>query len=134
MGNSYKEKKYEIHGGQGMTPWPYCHLGTASNINYEIEYARLYPNIYFILQPYISDACNQIEKNNQFIPDSELISYLSDCICSDIIKKYPEIDCDNCKANMDADVESTQFRKFQRRGLFFDLVQILLINELLTRR
>lgn len=106
-----------------------------------MTYQLTYPEIYYKLQPYISMVCDQI--NPLEMPTQEMLDRISDNIYDDVCKRYPDLESyvNNNKVNTDTVVPTIMFGNpgmfgwgFRRRGVFRDVIDILLLSELFNRR
>ncbi len=102
----------------------------------------VYPEIYYKVQPFIIMACDQMDMHQ--MPTQAMIDQMADNIHDDVCRMYPDMAeyTQNYLGNANADQSETvqtrdprMFdRRFRRRGLFRDLIGILLLQELLGRR
>lgn len=113
------------------------------------EYRVVYPEIYYRLQPYIMNFCDQLESTGQAAPSQDMVEQMSDAIFEEIQALYPDLiqytkGQENMENNQmhdrDQNVIQTQrsfrFRRpiRRRRGLLRDIIEILLLSELGNRR
>ncbi len=103
-----------------------------------IPYNTSYPEVYYKILPYIILACDQLEANN-IIPDQDMLDQISDNIHNDVLEMYPEIEdyvkgLDNMAVQTIARMPSNNNRRFRRRGIFRDLIDLLLLSEFNRRR
>lgn len=113
------------------------------NVSPAMAYQMAFPEIYYKLQPYIMMVCDQMEPINS-MPTQDMMDNISDSIFDDMCKRYPDLaeyahsQEENASANpiiQTATFGGTQFGwRFRRRGLFRDLIDILLLSELFGRR
>ena len=108
----------------------------AQNVNH-----RVYPEVYYKVQPYILMACDEIDIYDDFeMPSQDMVNQMTDQVYSNVCQMYPEY------------VEAHSFREvspeaaaaykiygnveYEQYGgnLFVDLIQIMLLNELFGRR
>jgi hypothetical protein len=108
----------------------------------------VYPDIYYILQPYVMMMSDSIDVVQDKMPSLEMIEHMSDQIYEDVRRDYPEItewagidgDLSALSSGNDSAVETQivplglrPFRNRRRRP-FRNLIDILLLNELFRRR
>lgn len=123
------------------------------NMGKTMAYKLIYPEIYYKLQPYIMMVCDQMDVYNS-MPTQEMVESMTDAIYDDVVRMFPDIaeyvrEHENREApeTIQADAISVQvdpfrgrdrdrirFPRSRRRGLFRDLIDILLLTELLRRR
>lgn len=159
---SYKENPYmgPWMNAPGTTlPWysvpgaedfPYYQPGIAPEMAGAMAYPNVYPEIYYKLQPHIMRACDEME-NYGLMPSEEMIEYKCEQIHENVCSAHPELAEYareyEIKAEDTADptaefvfnpiIEPFGRRNWRRprpRGLFGDLVRILLLSELFGRR
>ncbi len=147
-----------VLGNQGISPQPPpnmknnpCINPLACNIsemNDLMKYRMAYPEIYYKCQPFIMMACDQIDAFTCEMPTQEMIEKMSDTIYDDICRMYPDmaeyVRCTEPKINADPPPIPLIFdpdrerdmsgRRFRRRGLFRDFLDVLLFSELFRRR
>ncbi len=101
-----------------------------------------YPEVYYKVLPYIYLACDQLDSNN-IVPNQEMLDEISDNIYNDVLVMYPEIEKyakgldtgeNNTAVQLLRRSPSYYGRRFRRRGLFRDLIDILLMSEFNRRR
>ena len=110
-----------------------------------MPYRIVYPEVFYKVQPFIMNVCDQMDAYNYMMPTQEMMERMSDGIHDDLCHMYPDM------ARYDSNDESNQnaeqsvadvisggpffFRpNFRRRGLLRDLVEILLFSEFQRRR
>jgi hypothetical protein len=113
----------------------------------------VYPEIFYKLQPYIMIVCDQMDTFGSMMPTQEMVEQMTDNIYDDVCRMYPDIaeyarDYDK-KAKDDPPDPPLGFGGgfemfgrehdrprfgFRRRGVFRDLIDILLLSELFRRR
>lgn len=106
------------------------------------EYQMVYPEIFYKLQPYIMMICDQLDSYGDTMPNQEMIEQMTDNIYSDIMEMYPDIAeyVRNYESNSASSAEtiarvpSFYRRRYRRRGLFRDLIDILFLSEFHRRR
>jgi hypothetical protein len=105
----------------------------------------VYPEVFYKLQPYIMMACDRMDTYGSMMPTQEMVEQMSDGIYDNVSRMYPEMAeyANNYDKKMkdDQTVETVLFGRgpffgfgFRRRGLFRDLIDILLLSELTRRR
>lgn len=118
-----------------------------------LPYQVVYPEVYYRLQPYIMSVCDQMDTYGNVMPNQEMVEQITDSIYDDVCDLYPDIAeyvrmneanvNDNPQAvetivpirNPDGFGRDFRFgRRFRRRGLFRDLIDILLLSEFFRRR
>jgi len=106
----------------------------------------VYPEVYYRIQPHVMMVCDEMD-TNYIMPTQEMVEQMSDNIYNDVIRMYPDMEEYARDVEM-SNVESAQFffddrdrdrdfdhrRRFRRRGVFRDLIDILLLTELFGRR
>ncbi|MDD4592273.1 MAG: hypothetical protein PHG06_17875 [Parabacteroides sp.] len=89
-----------------------------------------YPDIYYKLQPYIMEACDQMDAHCNTLPPQDVLEKMADTIYNDMCRLYPDL------ADYSQEVFAPVYNynpRFRRRGLLRDLIDILLITELFRR-
>ncbi len=121
-----------------------------SNINAAMDetmaYEAVYPEIYYRVQPFIMSVCDQMEAYGGVMPSAEVIERIADNIYADVITMYPDMSeyiggavgsdarFRNDSSGYAQPVISPYYRRrFRRRGVFRDFVEILLLNEIFRR-
>jgi hypothetical protein len=111
-----------------------------------MAYQTAFPEIYYKLQPYIMMVCDQIDALGSTMPSQDMLDRISDSIYDDMNRRYPDLAeyarTQEEKANSDPVIQAARFGddppmfgwRFRRRGLFRDLIDILLLSELFRRR
>lgn len=108
----------------------------------ELTPAR-FPDIYYQVQPVIHNTICELDNLYMTYPSQEALDQMVDRACEDYLRMYPDMmELEESVANLGEAIVETQFgfgqprfgRPFRRRGLFRDLVTILLLNELFRRR
>mgnify|MGYP000916869947 CR=1 FL=1 len=107
----------------------------------------VYPEVFYRLQPYIMMVCDQAEANGIEMPSQEMIESISDNIYEDMMKNHPDMaeymrsyeqqgrsGTDQRQASLAVQGPFFFRRGFRRRGLFRDLIDILLLSEFRRRR
>ncbi len=117
-----------------------------SNVSPAMAYQMAFPEIYYKLQPYILMVCDQLDATGSAMPSQDMLDRISDNIYDDMRMRYPDVAeyarTQEEKANSDPMIQSARFDdppifggfRFRRRGLFRDLIDILLLSELFRRR
>lgn len=103
---------------------------------------RVYPDIYYKIQPYVMMACDEIDVYDDFeMPSSDMIRQMSDQIYSDVCRMHPECveygpfrEMSEEAAAAYSIYGNVEYQQFGRGGLFNDLITIILVNELFGRR
>ncbi len=106
-------------------------------------YRRMYPDVYYKVQPYVMMVCDEMDDYDDYeMPSQEMIWQMSDRIYDDVCKMYPEyaeydryseMSYEAATAyNLASNIEQQQY--YRRRGVFGDLISILLLTELFGRR
>lgn len=110
-----------------------------------MAYQMAFPEIYYRLQPYVMMACDQMDLKDSTMITQDLLDNISDSIYDDIGKRDPTlaeyVHSQESAANSNPVVQTATFGdpgmfgwRFRRRGLFRDLIDILLLSELFGRR
>jgi hypothetical protein len=106
----------------------------------------VYPEVFYKLQPYIMMVCDHAEANGIEMPTQEMIESITDNIYEDIVRNNPDIaeyvrsQEQQGRSGMEQRqtslaVQGPWFRRrVRRRGLFRDLIDILLLSEFSRRR
>ena len=120
------------------------------NMGKTMAYKLIYPEIYYKLQPYIMVVCDQMDIYNS-VPTQEMVESMTDAIY-DVVRMFPDMaeyvrehENNEVRETIQPDAitvqvdparfrDRTRFPRFRRRGLFKDLIDILLLTELLRRR
>ncbi len=124
---------------------PYYPSEATPAIAKSMSYQMVYPEVFYKLHPYIMMICDQMDTYGSSMPTQEMVEQMTDCIYDDICRMYPDMAeyarNNEKKGNDDpAAIEVISrfpgmFRpRFRRRGLFRDLIDILLLSELFRRR
>ncbi len=99
-------------------------------------YRLVYPDVYYRIQPYVLAMSDQLLAVSNEMPSRSQIEHMSDTICSDLCRLYPDMAQMASFGNSYPDQEEVQpvmmpfFRRSRGRGIFKDLIDILLLNEL----
>jgi hypothetical protein len=111
-----------------------------------MQYQMVYPEIYYKLQPYIMMVCDQIDTFGPMMPTQDMVENITDSIYDDVCRMYPDLEeyahSKEDNANTQPAVETARFgrdpgpfgRRFRRRGVFRDFIDVLLLSELFGRR
>ena len=126
-------------GGHGASPQARQPLQPVEDRNMP---CTTYPEIYYRLAPYIMMVCDQAESAGVEMPSQQMIESITDSIYDDMVRNFPDMaDYFRGHEQTMADVDSLPVqgpfyfgRRPRRRGLFRDLIDILLLNEFLRRR
>ncbi|MBW7571992.1 hypothetical protein [Caproiciproducens faecalis] len=119
----------------------------------------VYPEIFYKLQPYIMLVCDQMDTFSSLMPTQEMVEHMTDSIYDDVCRMYPDIAEYTREYEKRAKDDPPDppdppagfgrgfgrgfgmFEReprfgfgFRRRGLFRDLIDILLLSELTRRR
>lgn len=103
---------------------------TGVNMQMEEGNPLMYPEIYYKIQPFIMEACDQMDVKGNALPPMDVLEIMADSIYNDISQMYPDF------VEYSQEVFSPRYnynRRFRRRGLLRDLIDILLITELFRR-
>lgn len=117
-----------------------------------LESQMVYPEVFYKLQPYIVLVCDQMDTYGTMMPTQEMVEQMTDSIYDDVCRMYPDL-AEYAKSHENAESNNPHnpdgfrrdprffdrdfrfFRRpFRRRGLFRDLIDILLLSELFRRR
>lgn len=99
-----------------------------------------YPEVYYKLQPFVFAMCDQM--GGYMMPTQDMVDQMSDDIYMDVTTMYPDMAEYAREYEVGASVETSQFGRdfdrgnrgrFRRRGVFRDVIDILLLNELFRR-
>ena len=110
-----------------------------------MAYQVVYPEVFYKLQPYIMMVCDQMDTYGSAMPTRETVEYLTDCIYDDVCRMHPDmveyVRENSQNAGLEAETMAPIFdrdrdfrRRFRRRGIFRDLIDILLLSEFSRRR
>lgn len=138
MQNYDELKMNEPYGNQGMTPWPYNQIGVAHTMEEmaKQEIQIFYPEVFYKVQPYVMERCNQLETYCCMGITPEMVNYMAENIYNDVCMMYPNFAHDSCQSagmKQDFTVEANQWRGYGNSGLFGNLIEILLLNEIFRR-
>lgn len=110
------------------------------NMNYQC----IYPDVYYKVQPFVMMACDEMDAYNMGVPAHDMVRQISDQIYNDVVRVHPELAEDDdyqemsyeaaVAYNMEGPYAETQRFRGRRRGVFRDLILILLLNEIFRRR
>lgn len=134
-----------------MTNYNYMYRGPGRPLAYQRQeppapvrredHQLVYPDVYYIIKPHIDQACARIGRYGR-MPTQEEMEQMADGICDELMRSHPELG-EYIHDFGDAELyKPTQFgpgrgfrRGFRRRrGLFRDLIGILLLQQLFGRR
>lgn len=97
-----------------------------------------FPDIYYQVQPVIHNTICEMDNAYMTYPSQEFLDQMVDRACEAFFGMYPDmVELETTIGNPGEAAMETQIgfgRPFRRRGLFRDLVTILLLSELLRRR
>ena len=126
---------------QSLNNSPYNNIGVAPIMEGAMVCKLVYPEVYYKLQPYVMSVCDEMGTNGYMMPSQEILEQMSDNIYDDMCRMYPDMAEYANDYDIKASVESAQYGRdpyyrgrFRRRGLFRDLIDILLLTELFGRR
>lgn len=106
------------------------------------EYRMVYPEIFYKLQPYIMMVCDQMDAYGNSVPNQDMLDQITDGIYKDILEMYPDLE-EYVREQEQKETGAIQTisrsqgrfgRRFRRRGLFRDLIDILFLSEFFGRR
>lgn len=105
-------------------------------------YRRVYPDVYYKVQPFVMMICDEMDANNYDIPAQDMIRQLSDQIYEDACRVYPDLAERDQYRGMSYEAASAYemtehyvgAQQFFRGGFLNDLIDIVLLNELFRRR
>lgn len=146
----------------GLEELPEANLAPYAKDNAEVmgQYQTVYPEIYYKLQPYINVICDQMDFY-QTEPTLEMVQQITDNIYDDVARTYPDLaeyanNNDNpghnpTSGNPHGNPNGNPIRRnpydrygrytpyrfdggYRRRGLFRDIIDIMLLSELSRRR
>lgn len=138
-----------------MVPSCRCPMQSIPFMSRKVQMA--YPEVYYKLQPYILIACDQMDSFGPMMPSQEMIEQMGDGIYEDVCRMHPDLAeyaRESEQKMKDNDPSDPPFgiglgmlgfgpgfshpgffdRRFRRRGLFRDMIDILLLSELSLRR
>ncbi|MFA5635254.1 MAG: hypothetical protein WC977_05045 [Anaerovoracaceae bacterium] len=98
-----------------------------------MAYEMVYPEIYYRVQPFVIGVCDQMEAYGGEMPSSEAIASIADTIYTDVMAMYPDLAEYVGGAEVQPTITPFYRRRFRRRGIFRDFVEILLLNEIFRR-
>ena len=103
-----------------------------------MEYQTMYPEIFYKLQPYVMMVCDQMDYSS-IMPNMEMVQNMTDNIFDDVCRMYPDLveyvrNNENDEAAIPTFNHNPDRRRFRRRGLFRDIIDILILSELFGRR
>lgn len=98
----------------------------------------VYPEIYYRLQPYVMTVCDQMDFEN-IEPNMDMVMQITDSIYDDVRRIYPDLAeyADNNSNEALPTIAIGPFPRMfrnRRRGIFRDIIDILLLEELSRRR
>ncbi|MCX7615755.1 MAG: hypothetical protein N2Z65_08380 [Clostridiales bacterium] len=112
-----------------------------------MAYQAVYPDVFYKVQPFVMMACDQMDTYGS-MPSQDMIEQMADVIYEDVRRMYPDLNeyVGEYERNVNSsspDLEVVNHvprspgmfgRPFRQRGLFRDLIGILLLSELFRRR
>lgn len=124
--------------------------GTNTGADQMVAYGMVYPEIYYRVQPFVMAVCDQMKAYGGVMPSAEVIESIADNIYTDVITMYPDLAeyAGDAVASASAarmwpmgddpnyaqpTIAPFYRRRFRRRGVFRDFVEILLLNEIFRR-
>lgn len=121
----------------GMQPAHYGEVGDWYSERRVAQGEITYPEIYYKIQPFILSACDAMlfGSGGNVAPTWNQVDAMSEEIYADISAMHPDL-LEYAGVGMTASyVETAQFGggRFRRRGVFRDVLDILLLNELFRR-
>lgn len=104
-------------------------------------YQRVYPDVYYMVMPFVMMACDEMDAYDYGMPSQDMIRQMTDQISQDVMRVNPGIAEQSNFHEMSYEaasaynipsgfVEAQQFGG----GFFNDLVTIVLLNEVFRRR
>ena len=108
-----------------LTRWYEGPVKAAETAAAAAEYETLYPEIYYQLQPYVIEACDYMDACGGMAPTREQLKKMGDRI---------EMQFTGAAAAMAMAVPDVSPAALRSGGLFRDLLDILLLQELFGRR
>lgn len=113
-------------------------LNQSAEMSDLVTYRLVYPEIFYKLQPFVMMACDQMD-SAAAMPSQDVIEGMADRIYEDVCRMYPDIEeyareREKSAQNNPALSEVLSVRRFRRRGLLRDIIEILLLSELFGRR
>lgn len=105
-------------------------------------YQRIYPDVYYKVQPFVMMACDQMDADDYGMPSPELIRHTSDQIYMDVCGVHPDLAEREHYHEMSKEAASAYHmeeravasQQFGSGGFFEDLITIMLLNEVFRRR
>lgn len=108
------------------------------------ELRRMYPDIFYKIQPYILMICDQMDTyyGDKNAPTQEMLDKISEDLYKIIMEMYPELE-EYARKNTGTEPTVSQVittspyfygRGYRSRGLLRDLVDILFLSEFYRRR
>ena len=96
----------------------------------------LYPEIYYRVQPFVMSACDRMDKYGYGVPSQKGFDEMSARVYNDIREMYPDLRGMSANDMEEGAKEPGEihFAQFGNRGLFGDLIDILILQELFSRR
>lgn len=109
------------------------------------DYKVVYPEVYYILQPYIMMACDQINAVDTQMPTQAMLDQITNGIYDDILITHPDLleyDQNYEEYTPNNQTVAVNFgggrrsydRRYRRRGFLRDLIDILFLQEFFSRR
>lgn len=105
-------------------------------------YQRVYPDVYYKVQPFVMMACDEMDADHYEMPAQEMIRHASDQIYQDVCRIHPDLAARDHYREMSYEAASAynisenfiEAQQFFGGGFFNDLIDIMLLNELFRRR
>ena len=105
-------------------------------------YRRVYPDVYYKVQPFVMMVCDEMDAGNFEMPAQETIRETSDQIYEDVCRVHPDLAERDHYRGMSYEAASAyeladnfvEAQQFFGGGFFNDLIDIMLLNELFRRR
>ena len=108
------------------------------------NYRVVYPEIYYRIQPFIMNFCDQLESSGLEAPTQDMVEQMTDAIFEEIKTLYPDLmqyanEQEQMQRQENQVIQTQRPFRFRRpirrrRGLLRDIIEILLLSELGHRR
>jgi hypothetical protein len=110
-----------------------------------MNYQNVYPDVYYKVQPFVMMACDEMDALNLGVPTYDTVREVSDQIYGDVIRIHPDLaeqGSDSMEMfheaaaayDMPEPYVTPQRWRGGGGGIFRDLIDILLLNEIFRRR